>query len=58
MYAAWNSFEPTNYLSSGCGSRKTCSATLRHRDHMHISLSMDGAKGRTSWDVEAAAVTG
>ena len=55
MYAAWDGFEPKNYLSSGCRSRRTCSPTLRHRDHMHISLSMAGAKARTSWYVEAAA---
>lgn len=55
MYAAWEGFEPKKYLSSSCRSRKTCSPTLRHRDHMHISLSMDGAKGRTSWYVEMAA---
>ena len=45
MYAAWDGFEPKNYLSSGCRSRKTCSPTLRHRDHMHISLSKAGAQG-------------
>ena len=28
---------------------KRFSKTLRHRDHVHISLSMAGAKGRTSW---------
>jgi len=58
IYAAWDGFEPKNYLSSGCRSRRTCSPTLRHRDHMHISLSKAGAKGRTSWYVEGAAVTG
>jgi hypothetical protein len=58
MYAAWDGFEPKNYLSSGCRSRRTCSPTLRHRDHMHISLSKAGAQGLTSWYVEAAAVTG
>ncbi len=55
MYAAWDGFEPKNYLSSSCRSRKTCSATLRHRDHMHISLSKAGAKARTSWYVEMVA---
>ena len=28
---------------------RTCSPTLRHRDHMHISLTRQGARGRTSW---------
>ncbi len=56
MYAAWDGFEPKPYLSSGCRSRKTCSTTLRHRDHMHISLTMAGARGLTSWYVERATV--
>jgi hypothetical protein len=55
MYAAWDGFEPKRYLSSGCRTRRTCSATLRHRDHVHISLSKRGARGRTSWYVEQAA---
>ena len=49
MYSAWDEFEPENYLSSSCPSKKKCSKTLRHRDHMHISLSRPGARGRTSW---------
>lgn len=49
MYSAWDQFESENYLSSSCPSKKKCSKTLRHRDHMHISLSMAGAKGKTSW---------
>jgi len=49
MYAAWDGFDRENYLSSSCKSRKKCSKTLRHRDHMHISLSRPGGKGITSW---------
>jgi hypothetical protein len=49
MYAAWGEFEIDDYLSSSCTSKKKCSKTLRHRDHMHISLSMAGAKGKTTW---------
>jgi len=49
MYSAWDQFEPEPYLSSGCPSKKKCSKTLRHRDHVHISLSMKGAKAKTSW---------
>lgn len=49
MYAAWDQFEREGYLSSSCRSKKRCSKTLRHRDHVHISLSMKGAKGKTSW---------
>ena len=36
-------------LSSGCRNRRTCSPTLRHRDHLHVSLTRQGAKGITSW---------
>jgi hypothetical protein len=56
MYAAWDGFEPKKYLSSGCRTRRTCSVTLRHRDHMHVSLSRAGADGLTSWYVEQALV--
>ena len=52
IYSAWYGFEPRPYLNSGCRSRKTCSKTLRHRDHMHISLSKAGAQARTSWYAE------
>ena len=49
MYAAYDGFVARPYLSSGCRTRRTCSPTLRHRDHMHISLTRQGAKGATSW---------
>ncbi len=49
MYAAYDGFEPKRYLSSGCRTRRTCSPTLRHRDHMHISLTRKGARDKTSW---------
>lgn len=49
MYPAWTQFEPERYLSSSCPSRKRCSQTLRHRDHVHVSLSRRGARGLTSW---------
>ena len=49
MYSAWDQFEREAYLSSSCKSIKKCSKTLRHRDHVHISLSMKGARGKTSW---------
>jgi hypothetical protein len=49
MWAAWDRFERDGYLSSGCKRKKRCSKTLRHRDHMHISLSRKGARGATSW---------
>ena len=57
MYVIWNDrswasyrgFDPRAYLSSGCSSRKRCSKTLRHRDHLHVSLSRAGGRGDTSW---------
>lgn len=52
MYASYRQFEPTPYLSSSCRSVDRCSRTLRHRDHVHVSLSLDGGWGRTSWYVD------
>lgn len=49
MWASWNSFHRTDYLSAGCATVMTCSVTLRHRDHVHISLSRAGARRDTSW---------
>jgi hypothetical protein len=49
MYAAYRGFQPERYLSSGCKKIKKCSPTLRHRDHVHISLSKAGAKALTSF---------
>ena len=58
MYIIWNDhmyraydddFAAKPYLSSSCKTKKKCSKTLRHRDHMHISLSRRGGKGLTSW---------
>jgi len=51
IYAAYDRFRPRPYLSSGCRTRASCSKTLRHRDHMHISLTRSGGLGRTSWYV-------
>ncbi len=49
MYAGWNEFDKEDYLSSSCKKPHKCSKTLRHRDHLHISLSRPGGKGLTSW---------
>ena len=49
MYAAYDGFVPRRYLSSSCRTKRSCSPTLRHRDHMHISLTRQGARGLTSW---------
>lgn len=61
MYVIWNdrswasyrAFEPQAYVSSSCKPKKLakCPATLRHRDHVHISLSRPGGRGETSWYV-------
>jgi hypothetical protein len=49
IYASYDEFGVRAYKSSGCKRIATCSKTLRHRDHMHISLSRAGGQGRTSW---------
>ena len=49
MYSAWRQFQAEDYLSGGCRSLATCSTTLRHRDHVHISLGRPGARAATSW---------
>jgi hypothetical protein len=49
MYASYREFEATEYRSSSCASLRDCSPTLRHRDHVHISLSKPGARGDTTW---------
>ncbi|HET6651845.1 MAG TPA: hypothetical protein VFH10_04320 [Nocardioides sp.] len=49
IYASYREFEKRPYLSSGCRSKQNCSVTLRHRNHVHISLSRDGGHARTSW---------
>jgi hypothetical protein len=49
MYASYGEFAKRDYKSSSCPTLKGCSATLRHRDHVHISLSRPGGRGATSW---------
>jgi len=49
MYSAWDGFRREPYLSSSCRSRKRCSASLRHRNHVHVSLTRKAARGQTSW---------
>lgn len=51
IYASYDEFARRDYRSSSCKSLKKCSATLRHRDHVHISLSKPGGRGVTSWYV-------
>lgn len=49
MYSAWDGFQRQDYLSSSCKKISRCSKTLRHRNHVHISLDRQGGKGLTSW---------
>ena len=49
MYSAYDRFEKSDYLSSSCPTTKGCSATLRHRNHLHISLTRKAARAETSW---------
>lgn len=49
VYAAWDGYRAEPYRSSSCPRLRTCSATLRHRDHVHISLTRRAARGETSW---------
>ena len=51
IYASYDEFARRDYQSSSCPKLKSCSATLRHRDHVHISLSRPGGRGDTSWYV-------
>jgi hypothetical protein len=49
IYASYDQFRARNYRSSSCKTLAKCSATLRHRNHMHISLTRSGGSGLTSW---------
>jgi len=49
LYASYNTFVQRDYRSSSCPRLRSCSATLRHRNHVHISLSKAGGRGDTSW---------
>ena len=51
IYASYDQFRVRAYRSSSCKTLAKCSKTLRHRDHMHISLIRAGGAGRTSWYV-------
>ncbi len=55
MYLIWNDHIYSSYYGftardyKGCKVLAGCSATLRHRNHVHISLSRAGGNGTTSW---------
>ncbi|WGX95937.1 hypothetical protein [Nocardioides sp. L-11A] len=50
-WSSWRRFAPAPYLNAACPTRRECSRTLRHRDHVHISLTRPAARGRLSWYV-------
>lgn len=49
IYSARSGFAPEPYLHAACVRLKGCSRTLRHRDHVHVSLSRAGAAAQTSF---------
>lgn len=49
IWSAWSGFRAEPYRSSSCPTLRRCSRTLRHRDHVHVSLSWRAARGNTSW---------
>lgn len=49
IWSSYRGFEPRPYLNSACKTRKKCSRTLRHKNHVHLSLGWAGASGQTSW---------
>ena len=62
MYLIWNDHIYSSYYGfkardyKGCKVLSTCSDTLRHRNHVHISLSRAGGNGLTSWYTGGTAV--
>lgn len=49
IYAAYRGFAKAPYRNAACPPREECSPTLRHRDHIHVSLSRAGAAAQTSF---------
>ena len=49
IWSSYDDFKPRPYLNAGCRTRKKCSRTLRHLNHVHISLGYAGAAAQTSW---------
>lgn len=49
VWSSWDGYQRRAYLHPACSKRRTCGASLRHRDHMHISLTRAAARGKTSW---------
>jgi hypothetical protein len=58
IYSASRGFAARPYVHPACSSISRCNATLRHIDHMHISLGWSGARAVTSfWDGTVAGVS-
>lgn len=49
IWSSYRDFVPRPYLNRGCTTKVKCSRTLRHLNHVHISLGYAGASGQTSW---------
>jgi hypothetical protein len=57
MYAIWNDriysathhYRTRRYKHPACRTIRRCSASYRHRNHMHISLTRPAARTKTSW---------
>jgi hypothetical protein len=49
IWSAWDGFVARPYRSSSCPSLRRCSRTLRHLDHVHVSITRGAAVGHTSW---------
>jgi hypothetical protein len=57
MYAIWNDriysathhYRTRRYKHPACRTIRRCSASYRHRNHMHISLTRSAARKKTSW---------
>ncbi|MFZ5847583.1 MAG: hypothetical protein ACOYX5_09410 [Actinomycetota bacterium] len=47
IWRAYDGFQERPYAP--CGDRPDCSKTLRHRDHVHVSLSRSGAAAQTTF---------
>ena len=56
IYSSYYQFRARDYLDPSCSSTAACSATLRHRNHVHISLSRAGGAGTTSWYASSTTV--
>ena len=49
IWSSYRDFAPRPYLNAACKRLKKCSRTLRHKNHVHISLGYAGAAAQTSW---------